>query len=82
MEDSRNLIDEYKGKSNEQVFDALEKKRITLLNRCQYPLGYFGHFCSFVGSLRILGSADDRHARHRFVNFLCGLRPASGPFFV
>ena len=30
MEDSRNLIDEYKGKSNEQVFDALEKKRIPL----------------------------------------------------
>ena len=30
MEDSRNLIDEYKGKTNEQVFDALEKKRIPL----------------------------------------------------
>ncbi len=30
MEDSRNLIDEYKGKSNEQVFDSLEKKRTPL----------------------------------------------------
>ncbi len=30
MEDSRNLIDEYKGMKNEQVFDALEKKRISL----------------------------------------------------
>ena len=30
MEDSRNLIDEYKGKSNEQVFDALDKKRTPL----------------------------------------------------
>ncbi len=30
MEDTRNLIDEYKGLSNEQVFDALEKKRNTL----------------------------------------------------
>ena len=30
MEDTRNLIDEYKGKTNEQVFDALEKKRIPL----------------------------------------------------
>lgn len=30
MEDSRNLIDEYKGMTNEQVFDALEKKRIPL----------------------------------------------------
>ena len=30
MEDTRNLIDEYKGLSNEQVFDALEKKRNSL----------------------------------------------------
>lgn len=30
MEDSRNLTDEYKGKTNEQIFDALEKKRISL----------------------------------------------------
>lgn len=30
MEDSRNLIDEYKGLSNEQVFEALDKKRINL----------------------------------------------------
>ena len=30
MEDSRNLIDEYKGMKNEQVFDALEKKRTPL----------------------------------------------------
>lgn len=30
MEDTRNLIDEYKGKSNEQVFDALSKKRTPL----------------------------------------------------
>lgn len=30
MEDSRNLIDEYKGLENEQVFDALEKKRSPL----------------------------------------------------
>ena len=27
MEDTRNLIDEYKGMTNEQVFDALEQKR-------------------------------------------------------
>ena len=27
MEDARNLIDEYKGLSNEQVFDALDKSR-------------------------------------------------------
>ena len=27
MDDTRNLKDEYKGKSNEQVFDALNKKR-------------------------------------------------------
>lgn len=27
MEDTRNLIDEYKGKTNEQVFDALSKTR-------------------------------------------------------
>lgn len=27
MEDTRNLIDEYKGLSNEQVFDALDKSR-------------------------------------------------------
>ena len=27
MEDTRNLVDEYKGLTNEQVFDALEKKR-------------------------------------------------------
>ena len=30
MEDSRNLIDEYKGMENEQVFAALEKKRLPL----------------------------------------------------
>lgn len=30
MEDTRNLIDEYKGLSNEQVFDALSKKRTGL----------------------------------------------------
>lgn len=30
MDDSRNLIDEYKGLKNEQVFDALEKKRTPL----------------------------------------------------
>ena len=30
MEDSRNLIDEFKGLENEQVFDALELKRIPL----------------------------------------------------
>ena len=30
MEDTRNLIDEYKGLSNEQVFDALDKKRNAL----------------------------------------------------
>ena len=30
MEDARNLIDEYKGLSNEQVFDALSKKRTSL----------------------------------------------------
>lgn len=30
MEDTRNLIDEYKGKTNEQVFAALEKKRTGL----------------------------------------------------
>ena len=30
MEDTRNLIDEYKGMSNEQVFDALATKRIPL----------------------------------------------------
>lgn len=30
MEDSRNLIDEYKGKTNEQVFDTLEKSRTPL----------------------------------------------------
>ena len=30
MEDSRNLIDEYKGLKNEQVFDALDKKRTPL----------------------------------------------------
>ena len=30
MEDTRNLIDEYKGLSNEQVFDALGKKRNSL----------------------------------------------------
>ena len=30
MEDTRNLIDEYKGLSNEQVFDALSKKRTSL----------------------------------------------------
>ena len=30
MEDTRNLIDEYKGLTNEQVFDALSKKRISL----------------------------------------------------
>ena len=27
MEDTRNLIDEYKGLTNEQVFDELNKKR-------------------------------------------------------
>lgn len=30
MEDTRNLIDEYKGLTNEQVFDALSTKRIGL----------------------------------------------------
>ena len=30
MEDTRNLIDEYKGLSNEQVLDALDKKRNAL----------------------------------------------------
>ena len=30
MEDTRNLVDEYKGLPNEQVFDALEKTRIPL----------------------------------------------------
>ena len=30
MEDTRNLIDEYKGKSNEQVFGALSQKRTPL----------------------------------------------------
>lgn len=30
MEDTRNLIDEYKGLTNEQVFSALEKKRTPL----------------------------------------------------
>lgn len=30
MEDTRNLIDEYKGMTNEQVFDALSKKRNSL----------------------------------------------------
>ena len=30
MEDTRNLIDEYKGLSNEQVFDSLNKKRSPL----------------------------------------------------
>lgn len=30
MEDTRNLVDEYKGMSNEQVFDALTKKRNSL----------------------------------------------------
>ena len=30
MEDTRNLLDEYKGMSNEQVFDALSKKRNAL----------------------------------------------------
>ena len=30
MEDTRNLIDEYKGLKNEQVFDALAKKRLPL----------------------------------------------------
>ncbi len=30
MEDTRNLIDEYKGLSNEQVFDALDKTRTGL----------------------------------------------------
>lgn len=30
MEDTRNLIDEYKGLSNEQVFDAVSKKRNSL----------------------------------------------------
>ena len=27
MEDTRNLVDEYKGLSNEEVFEALSKKR-------------------------------------------------------
>lgn len=30
MEDTRNLVDEYKGLSNEQVFEALDKKRTPL----------------------------------------------------
>ena len=30
MEDARNLIDEYKGLTNEQVFAALDKKRTPL----------------------------------------------------
>ena len=30
MEDTRNLIDEYKGKTNEQIFDALAAKRTPL----------------------------------------------------
>ena len=30
MEDTRNLVDEYKGLTNEQVFDALDKKRTPL----------------------------------------------------
>lgn len=30
MEDTRNLIDEYKGMANEQVFDELSKKRTSL----------------------------------------------------
>ncbi len=30
MEDTRNLVDEYKGMSNEEVFDALSKKRNSL----------------------------------------------------
>lgn len=30
MEDTRNLVDQYKGMTNEQVFDELEKKRNTL----------------------------------------------------
>ena len=30
MEDTRNLVDEYKGMSNEEVFDALSKKRNNL----------------------------------------------------
>ena len=30
MEDTRNLVDEYKGLSNEQVFAALDKKRTPL----------------------------------------------------
>ena len=30
MEDTRNLIDEYKGKTNEQIFDTLENSRISL----------------------------------------------------
>lgn len=30
MEDTRNLVDEYKGMSNEQVFDALDKSRTPL----------------------------------------------------
>ena len=30
MEDTRNLVDEYKGLTNEQVFDALERRRSTL----------------------------------------------------
>ena len=30
MEDTRNIVDEYKGLSNEQVFDALSRKRTSL----------------------------------------------------
>ena len=30
MEDTRNLIDEFKGKSNEQIFAELEKNRTSL----------------------------------------------------
>lgn len=30
MEDTRNLVDEYKGLSNEQIFDLLQNKRIPL----------------------------------------------------
>ena len=30
MEDTRNLVDEFKGMSNEEVFDALDKKRNAL----------------------------------------------------
>ena len=30
MQDTRNLIDEYKGMTNDQVFEALDKKRSTL----------------------------------------------------